>query len=63
MLNGAAVSAELLQIKGDVKDPPEDVKHSGSDHPRDISASSFRTAHHVSGGGGVSSTTPTLRLY
>ena len=43
-LNGVAVSTELFKIKRDVKDPPEDVKHSGSDHPRRISAPSFRTA-------------------
>ena len=44
MLNGAAVSTELVKIKGGIKDPPDNVKHSGSDHPRGISAPSFRTA-------------------
>ena len=52
-LNGVAVSTELLKIKGDVKKNPEDVKHSGSDHPQGISAPSFRTAPAVSGGGEV----------
>ena len=42
-LNGAAVPTELLKIKGDVKNPNEDVKHSGSDHPQGILAQSFRT--------------------
>ena len=37
-LNGAAVSTELILR------PPEDVIHSDADHPRDISAPSFRTA-------------------
>ena len=53
MLNGAAVSTEIFQIKGDVKKKPEDVKHSGSDHPHGISAPSVRTASLcVVGGGG-----------
>ena len=43
-LNGAAVSTELIKIKGDVEDPPQDVTHSGSYHPQGISAPSFRTA-------------------
>jgi len=40
-LNGAAVSSELLKIKGDVKKKPEEVKHSDSDHPQGISPPSF----------------------
>ena len=43
-LNGAAVSTELLKHKGGRWRPPEDVKHSGSDHPMGILAPSFRTA-------------------
>jgi len=39
MLNGAAVSNELLKMKGDVKDTPEDIKH-----PQGISTPSFCTA-------------------
>jgi len=43
-LNGAAISTELLKIKGHVKDPLKTLKHSGSDHPHGISAPSFHTA-------------------
>ena len=34
---------EFKKIIGDVK-TPEDVKHSGSDHPQGVSAPSFHTA-------------------
>ena len=37
-------TTELLKIKGDVQDHPEDVKEPGSDHPQGISAPSFRSA-------------------
>jgi len=43
-LNSAAVSTELLKMKGTLHPTPEGVKHSGSDHPQGISAPSFRTA-------------------
>jgi len=44
MLNGAPVSTELLKIKMGTLKTSEDVKHSVSDHPKGISAPSFRTA-------------------
>ena len=44
VLNGAAISPELIKLKEDVKDPPEDVIHSVSYQLWCISAPSFRTA-------------------
>ena len=44
ILNGAAFSNESISIRETLKTlPPDHVIHSGSDHPRGISAPSFCT--------------------